>query len=41
MDVKREEIVDMHAQFLLVKFNHIQKGVRIVADQFLSDLARA
>ncbi|VDM16644.1 unnamed protein product [Hydatigera taeniaeformis] len=41
MDSKREEIVDMHAQFLLVKFNHIQKGVRIVADQFLSDLARA
>uniref|UniRef100_A0A915EXF0 1-phosphatidylinositol 4-kinase n=1 Tax=Echinococcus canadensis TaxID=519352 RepID=A0A915EXF0_9CEST len=41
MDVKREAIVDMHAQFLLVKFNHIQKGVRIVADQFLSDLARA
>ncbi|VDL61058.1 unnamed protein product [Hymenolepis diminuta] len=40
MDSKREELVDMHAQFLLVKFNHIQKGVRVIADQFLSDLAR-
>ncbi|BHF57761.1 Phosphatidylinositol 4-kinase alpha [Sparganum proliferum] len=41
MDSQREYIVDTHAQFLLVKFNHIQKGVRIVADQFLTDLARA
>ncbi|KAM7540134.1 hypothetical protein Aperf_G00000023823 [Anoplocephala perfoliata] len=41
MDAKREELVNMHAQFLLVKFNHIQKGVRVVADQFLTDLARA
>uniref|UniRef100_A0A0X3PB50 1-phosphatidylinositol 4-kinase n=1 Tax=Schistocephalus solidus TaxID=70667 RepID=A0A0X3PB50_SCHSO len=41
MDSQREYIVDTHAQFLLVKFNHIQKGVRIVADQFLADLARA
>lgn len=41
MDVKREELVNMHAQFLLVKFNHTQKGVRVVADQFLTDLAKA
>ncbi|VDD76796.1 unnamed protein product [Mesocestoides corti] len=41
MDAKREELVETLAQFLLVKFNHIQKGVRIVADQFFSDLARA
>lgn len=40
-NVEREKIIDMHAQFLLVKFNHVQKRVRIIADQFLSDLAKA
>ena len=32
--------MDMHAQFLLVKFTHVQKGLRIVADEFLSMLAK-
>ncbi|VDP83644.1 unnamed protein product [Echinostoma caproni] len=36
----RERIMDMHAQFLLVKFLHVQKGLRIVADEFLSMLAK-
>ncbi|TPP65581.1 hypothetical protein FGIG_03278 [Fasciola gigantica] len=37
---EREQIMDMHAQFLLVKFLHVQKGLRIVADEFLSMLAK-
>ncbi|TGZ58377.1 hypothetical protein CRM22_009667 [Opisthorchis felineus] len=37
---ERETIMDMHAQFLLVKFLHVQKGLRIVADEFLSMLAK-
>ncbi|TNN18700.1 Phosphatidylinositol 4-kinase alpha [Schistosoma japonicum] len=40
LDVIRESIMDMHAQFLLVTFTRIHKSLRIVADEFLSMLAK-
>uniref|UniRef100_A0A5K4ER66 1-phosphatidylinositol 4-kinase n=1 Tax=Schistosoma mansoni TaxID=6183 RepID=A0A5K4ER66_SCHMA len=40
LDNVRESIMDMHAQFLLVMFTRIHKSLRIVADEFLSMLAK-
>ncbi|CAH8562612.1 unnamed protein product [Schistosoma margrebowiei] len=40
LDIVRESIMDMHAQFLLVMFTRIHKSLRIVADEFLSMLAK-
>ncbi|CAH8540893.1 unnamed protein product [Heterobilharzia americana] len=40
LDTERESIMDMHAQFLLVTFTRIHKSLRIVADEFLSMLAK-
>ncbi|CAH8509726.1 unnamed protein product [Schistosoma turkestanicum] len=40
LDTVRESIMDMHAQFLLVIFTRIHKSLRIVADEFLSMLAK-
>ncbi|KAK4470141.1 hypothetical protein MN116_005591 [Schistosoma mekongi] len=40
LDIYRESIMDMHAQFLLVTFTRIHKSLRIVADEFLSMLAK-
>ncbi|KAF7262730.1 hypothetical protein EG68_00013, partial [Paragonimus skrjabini miyazakii] len=40
LNIERETVMDMHAQFLLVKFLHVQKSLRIIADEFLSMLAK-